>query len=136
MPWSTRKRKSREDSWERFFSLSLILSVLIAVPCLLYLDGILEVFGATPGILPYAMEYLGYIIAGGIFFVFGVAVQHIVRAEGNARLAMNAMLIGAGINIVLDPFFYLRLWNGRAGSCDCNRAIPGSKFGLASAVLP
>lgn len=98
------------------FSLSLILSVLIAIPCLLYLDVILETFGATPGILPYAMEYLKYIIAGGIFFVFGVSVQHIVRAEGNARFAMNAMLIGAGINIFLDPLFIFGFGMGVQGA--------------------
>ncbi|AKB78272.1 Multi antimicrobial extrusion protein (Na(+)/drug antiporter), MATE family of MDR efflux pumps [Methanosarcina horonobensis HB-1 = JCM 15518] len=111
-----REKEKAEKTLGNVFSLSLILSVLIAVPCLLYLDGILEVFGATPGILPYAMEYLGYIIAGGIFFVFGVAVQHIVRAEGNARLAMNAMLIGAGINIVLDPFFIFGFGMGVQGA--------------------
>ncbi|MDM7920559.1 MAG: MATE family efflux transporter, partial [Methanosarcina sp.] len=58
------------------FSLSLILSILIAVPCLLFLDLILGIFGATPGIMPYAVEYLEYIILGAIFFVFGVAVQN------------------------------------------------------------
>jgi putative MATE family efflux protein len=98
------------------FSLSLILSVLIAVPCLLYLDTILEIFGATPGILPYAREYLEYIIGGGFFFVFGVSVQHIVRAEGNARLAMNAMLIGAGLNILLDPLFIFGFGMGVQGA--------------------
>lgn len=98
------------------FSLSLILSILIAIPFLLYLDVILKIFGATPGILPYATEYLEYIIAGGVFFVFGVAVQHIVRAEGNARLAMNAMLIGAGLNIILDPILMFGFGMGVKGA--------------------
>ncbi|MDY9924910.1 MATE family efflux transporter [Methanosarcina sp.] len=111
-----KKPEKAEKTLGNVFSLSLILSVLIAIPCLLYLDTILEIFGATPGILPYAMEYLEYIIAGGIFFVFGVSVQHIVRAEGNARLAMNAMLIGAGINIVLDPVFIFGLEMGVQGA--------------------
>jgi len=79
-----REIEKAERTLGNVFSLSLILSVLIAVPCLLYLDTILEIFGATPGILPYAREYLEYIIAGGLFFVFGVSVQHIVRAEGNS----------------------------------------------------
>jgi len=98
------------------FSLSLILSILIAVPCLLFLDVILGIFGATPGIMPYAIEYLEYIILGAIFFVFGVAVQNIVRAEGNARLAMNAMLIGAGLNIILDPILMFGFGMGVQGA--------------------
>ncbi|AKB75284.1 Multi antimicrobial extrusion protein (Na(+)/drug antiporter), MATE family of MDR efflux pumps [Methanosarcina lacustris Z-7289] len=98
------------------FSLSLILSVLIAIPCLLYLDPILKAFGATSGILPYAREYLEIIIAGGIVFVFGVSVQNIVRAEGNARLAMNAMLIGGGLNILLDPVFIFGFGMGVQGA--------------------
>lgn len=98
------------------FSLSLILSILIAIPLLSYLDVILGIFGATPGIMPYAMEYLKYIILGTIFFVFGVAVQNIVRAEGNARLAMNAMLIGAGLNILLDPLLMFGFGMGVQGA--------------------
>ncbi|AKB36656.1 Multi antimicrobial extrusion protein (Na(+)/drug antiporter), MATE family of MDR efflux pumps [Methanosarcina siciliae C2J] len=111
-----RENEKAERTLGNVFSLSLLLSILIAVPFLLYLDLILEIFGATPGILPYASEYLEYIIAGGLFFVFGVAVQHIVRAEGNARLAMNAMLIGAGINILLDPLFIFSFGMGVKGA--------------------
>ena len=111
-----REYEKAERTLGNVFSLSLVLSILIAVPFLLYLDQILEIFGATPGILPYASEYLEYIIEGGVFFVFGVAVQHIVRAEGNARLAMNAMLIGAGMNILLDPLFIFGFGMGVKGA--------------------
>lgn len=111
-----KENEKAERTLGNVFSLSLFLSILIAVPFLLYLGPILEIFGATPGILPYASEYLEYIIEGGIFFVFGVAVQHIVRAEGNARLAMNAMLIGAGINILLDPLFIFGFEMGVKGA--------------------
>ncbi|MDM7919165.1 MAG: MATE family efflux transporter, partial [Methanosarcina sp.] len=48
--------------------------------------------------------------------VFGVAVQNIVRAEGNARLAMNAMLIGAGLNIILDPILMFGFGMGVQGA--------------------
>lgn len=98
------------------FSLSLILSVVIAIPCLYYLDPILKVFGATAGVLPYARDYLRIIISGGTSFVFGVAVQNIVRSEGNARLAMNAMLVGGGLNIFLDPFFMFGFGMGVQGA--------------------
>jgi putative MATE family efflux protein len=111
-----RENEKAERVLGNIFSLSLILSVVIAVPCLLYLDSILKVFGATDGVLPYAMDYLEYIIAGGVFFVFGVAVQSIVRAEGNARLAMNSMLVGGGLNILLDPVFMFGFGMGVKGA--------------------
>jgi len=111
-----RENKKAERVLGNVFSLSLILSVLIAVPCLFYLDQILEVFGATAGVLPYARDYLNIIISGGTVFVFGVAVQNIVRSEGNARLAMNAMLVGGGLNIFLDPFFMFGFGMGVKGA--------------------
>jgi putative MATE family efflux protein len=100
-----RENEKAERVLGNVFSLSLILSVIIAVFCLYYLDPILKVFGATPGVLPYARDYLSYIIMGGTVFVFGVATQNIVRAERNSRLAMTAMILGGGLNIFLDPVF-------------------------------
>lgn len=111
-----REKEKAERVLGNVFSLSLILSILIAIPCLLYLDPILKVFGATAGVLPYAREYLKYIILGGIFFVFGVAAQNIVRSEGNSRLAMSAMLIGGGLNIFLDPLFMFGFGMGVEGA--------------------
>ena len=78
-----RENEKAERVLGNVFSLSLILSVLIAIPCLFYLDPILKVFGATAGVLPYARDYLKIIISGGIFFVFGVAVQNIVSIRFN-----------------------------------------------------
>lgn len=101
----TKEIKKAEKVLGNVFTLNLIFSVFIGVSCLLYLDPILQLFGATPGVLPYARQYLQIIIAGGIVFVFGVSVQNIVRAQGNTRLAMNAMLIGVGLNIILAPIF-------------------------------
>ncbi|AKB12292.1 putative efflux protein, MATE family [Methanosarcina thermophila] len=111
-----REYEKAERVLGNIFSLSLILSVLVGIPCLYYLDTILKVFGATAGVLPYARDYLQIIIAGGTTFVFGVAAQHVVRSEGNARLAMNAMLVGGGLNIFLDPFFMFGFGMGVKGA--------------------
>jgi putative MATE family efflux protein len=111
-----RESEKAERVLGNVFSLSLILSVLIAIPCLFYLESILKVFGATAGVLPYARDYLNYIILGGTFFVFGVAVQNIVRSEGNARLAMTAMILGGGLNIFLDPVFMFGFGMGVKGA--------------------
>lgn len=108
--------KKAEKVLGNVFTLNFILSVLIAVFCLHYLDPILRVFGATPGVLPYAKEYLQIIIAGGIVFVYGVSVQNIIRAQGNTRLAMNAMLLGVGLNTLLAPIFIFGFGMGVQGA--------------------
>jgi len=105
-----------EKTLGNVFTLNLIVSILIGIPCLIYLDPILQLFGATPGILPYARQYLQIVIAGGIVFVFGVSVQNIVRAQGNTRLAMNAMLMGVGLNFILAPILIFGFGMGVQGA--------------------
>jgi putative MATE family efflux protein len=112
----TKEIKKAEKVIGNVFTLNLIFSIFIGVLCLLYLDPILQLFGATPGVLPYARQYLQIIIAGGIVFVFGISVQNIVRAQGNTRLAMNAMLIGVGLNIILAPIFIFGFEMGVQGA--------------------
>jgi len=68
----TKEIRKAERVLGNVFNVNLIVSILIGIPCLLYLDSILQLFGATPGILPYARQYLQIVIAGGIVFVFGV----------------------------------------------------------------
>jgi putative MATE family efflux protein len=112
----TKEIKKAEKVLGNVFTLNLIVSIFIGVSCLLYLNPILQLFGATPGVLPYARQYLQIIIAGGIVFVFGVSVQNIIRAQGNTRLAMNAMLIGVGLNIILAPIFIFGFEMGVQGA--------------------
>jgi len=112
----TKEIEKAEKVLGNVFTLNLIVSILIGVFCLLYLDLILQLFGATPGILPYAKQYLQIIIAGAIVFVFGISVQNIVRAQGNTRLAMNAMLMGVGLNILLAPIFIFGFGMGVQGA--------------------
>lgn len=111
-----KENKKAEKVLGNVFTLNFILSVLLAVFCLYYLDPILRVFGATAGVLPYARDYLKVIIAGGIVFVYGVSVQNIVRAQGNTRLAMNVMLLGVGLNTLLAPIFIFGFGMGVQGA--------------------
>jgi hypothetical protein len=56
------------------------------------------------------------ILVGGIFFVYGVSIQNIVRTQGNTRLAMNAMLLAVGLNIILAPIFIFGFVMGVQGA--------------------
>lgn len=81
-----------------------------------FLDRLLIMLGASEAIIPYAREYLGIILLGSVFFSFGMAMNHVVRAEGKPKIAMAAMLISAVLNIILDPIFIFSLNMGIWGA--------------------
>lgn len=98
------------------FFLGIFLGLLYSLMGLIFLEPLLRFFGATPGILPYARSYLEIIMAGSALFTLGLATEDLVRAEGNARYAMFGMLLGAGLNIILDPIFIFGLDMGIRGA--------------------
>lgn len=97
-------------------SLVILISAAVMLIGGFYLEPVLRIFGATESILPYSAEYLSIILFGTFFFVLAVACNNVARAEGNAKVAMNTMLISAGLNIVLDPIFIFGLNMGIRGA--------------------
>lgn len=87
------------------FLMMILVSIFIAVVAFAIKTPLLKVFGATPETMEYAQDYLNIILAGTLFQVVGFSLNNVIRAEGNARVAMYSMLISAGINVILDPIF-------------------------------
>jgi len=85
------------------FLLMLLVSVLITVIGFSIKGPLLRSFGATAETIGYANDYLNIILAGTVFQVVGFSLNNIIRAEGNARIAMGSMIISAGTNLILDP---------------------------------
>ena len=81
------------------------ISIITVILGLTFIDPLLKLFGASETLLPYAKEYMQVIFIGSIFFMFAVASNNLIRAEGNAFIAMMSMIIGTGLNIILDPIF-------------------------------
>ncbi len=108
-------RRAEHTAGSSFFSVA-VLSAVLSVFGLVFLTPLLKLFGATEAVLPYAAEYLSVILAGSFFFAFAVSSNSIVRAEGNAKLSMISMFIGAGSNVVLDPIFIFGLGMGIRGA--------------------
>ncbi len=74
---------------------------------------LLAVFGGTvnPETFALSREYFFWIALGIPFYLFGQAINPVIRADGSPRFAMAATLVGAGCNIVLDPvFIFLFRW--------------------------
>lgn len=96
--------------------LAVILGVLIAIVGLSDSSFWLRLVGASETILPYAKDYLDIILLGTAFRIFAMGINQLVRAEGNARVAMISMLIGAILNILLDAVFIIALGMGIKGA--------------------
>jgi len=98
------------------FGAVLLISAIVMSIGLIFTDPVLRIFGATDAILPYARDYIRIILMGSVFFSFTVSSNNLVRAEGNAKVSMIAMLIGTGLNIVFDPIFIFALDMGIRGA--------------------
>ena len=82
---------------------SLVLTALY----LIFADGIIAMFGGTVNAETFrcSQEYFFYITLGIPFYMFGQAMNPVIRADGSPRFAMISTLAGAVINIILDPIF-------------------------------
>ena len=95
---------------------SISVGAVIIIISMIFLHPILKLLGATDSILPYAATYAGIYIVSCIFNVFNVAMNNIVTSEGAAKTTMCALLIGAVLNIALDPLFIYVFDLGVAGA--------------------
>jgi putative MATE family efflux protein len=105
-----------ERTMGNLFTAVLTLGIALAVSGYIFMDPLLRIFGASDLVLPYARSYAAYIFFGNAFFAFAIATNNIIRAEGQARIAMGTMLVAAGLNIILDPIFIFVLHMGVAGA--------------------
>ena len=87
--------------------LSIAGSLALTAIYLVFADGIIAMFGGTVNeeTFHHAQEYFFYITLGIPFYMFGQAMNPVIRADGSPRFAMVSTLAGAVINIILDPVF-------------------------------
>jgi putative MATE family efflux protein len=103
-------------------ALGNIIAMIIAISAAFllvginYLNPMLRLFGASDNILPYSCEYLVIILYGTIFFTFSFVMNNIVRAEGNARVAMATMIMSSFLNIIFTAIFMFGFKLGMSGA--------------------
>ena len=87
--------------------LCLISSLLLTALYLLFQNQILTAFGGKVNeeTFAYSKEYFTYITIGIPFYMFGQAMNPVIRSDGSPRFAMVSTLAGAVVNIILDPIF-------------------------------
>lgn len=95
---------------------SVALGAAIILIATIFMKPILTLLGATDTIMPYALVYARIYVISCIFNVFNVTMNNIVTSEGAAKTTMCALLLGAVLNIGLDPLFIYTLDMGVAGA--------------------
>lgn len=97
-------------------TLSVLVGLVVAVLYGVFQAPILAMFGATEANFAYAKEYFTYITVGIPIYVFGQAVNPIIRSDGSPQFAMLSMLAGAIANCILDPIAIFVLHWGVMGA--------------------
>lgn len=93
-----------------------VVSIVLLVVFLIWIDPILTLFGATDILRPYALEY-GTVIGIGLpFMMIPAALNSMIRADGSPKYAMFSMALGAVINTVFDPIFIFVFHMGVRGA--------------------
>lgn len=86
-------------------SMLVICGCTIAFAVILFLNPLLNIFGVTPDILPFAQDYLGITAFGIPFLILTTGGNHLIRADRSPTYSMACILTGALINTILDPTF-------------------------------
>ncbi|MDA3948918.1 MAG: MATE family efflux transporter [Spirochaeta sp.] len=115
-------------------ALVLILGAVavVAILSLSFLNPLLHILGSTEDLRPFARDYLSVILPGSPFLAMAIVANHLVRSEGRARQAMTIMLLGAGLNIILDPIFIYLLDMGVRGAAIATVISQAVSFGYAA----
>jgi len=95
---------------------SIIAGIIITIFTIMFLDKVLLVLGATNTIMPFAKEYGVICISFCILPIFNVTMNNIMAAQGESKISMTAMIIGALSNIILAPILIFKLNLGIRGA--------------------
>lgn len=98
------------------FSLILIFAVGLTVLFSIFAPKLLRLFGASDATLPYAVEYARIYIFGSIFVLIVLGMNLFITTQGFTKISMMTTLIGAIINVILDPIFIFVLDMGVRGA--------------------
>lgn len=111
-----KRKEEAEKGVANGILISVITSVLFCAVSLIFLPQLLNLFGCTDALRPYALKYGGIIAIGLPFMMIGTTLNSIIRADGSPQYAMFSMVLGAILNTALDPIFVFVLKMGVEGA--------------------
>lgn len=121
------RRRAAEAAGTAFMAALLSTGVLSLIS-IRYLEHVLILFGATSEIISYGRDYLGIIMLSAPLLAVTIVANNILRAEGKPTIAMNILLIGALLNIALDPILIFVLDMGIRGAAVATAVSQGVAF--------
>ena len=110
------KKEEAEKILSKCFGLMVIVSAVLMVVIYIVKTPLLVAFGASDATLPYAEEYLSIYLIGTVFVQISLGMNFFVTAQGFTSVSMKTTVIGAVINIILDPVFIFGFHMGVAGA--------------------
>lgn len=112
--------KNDHDSAEKTLggcvTTQLIISVILTFVILIWCEDLLFAFGASENTIGYAADYMRIYTLGTLFVQLTLGLNSFITAQGFAKTGMYTVLIGAVLNIVLDPLFIFALGMGVKGA--------------------
>ena len=110
------------------FYTSLVIGIIVMCFGFLFLNPLARVLGATETILPYAKDYLIFILLGIPFMLGSLVLNNQLRFQGSSFYGMIGISIGAIINIALDPLFIFGFGLGVKGASLATMVSQGISF--------
>lgn len=124
------KQDEAETALGTCITYSLLLALIATAALAFTLEDTLTLFGATEAILPYAKDYVQILLLAVPLQMASMSTMNMIRAEGNAKKAMSVMLVGIGLNIILDPLFIFTFDMGIKGAAWATVIGQASNFAL------
>lgn len=109
-------REGAEEILGNSATMLLIAAVVLTAGFSIFKEPILYAFGASENTIGYAMDYIGIYLVGTVFVQLALGLNTFISAQGKALVAMLSVLIGAVLNICLDPVFIFGLHMGVKGA--------------------
>ena len=103
--WGAKNKEETHELMGTSFSLLIILGIILTAGCYIIKAPLLTAFGATEDNLPFAIEYLNVYLMGTLFIMISLGMNQFISSQGFAKMGMLTTLIGAVINVILDPIF-------------------------------
>lgn len=99
------KSEEARESVGSSITLTFIVSIIFAILASIFLPKLVYFFGCTENVYNYAISYGKVILMGAPFMIIYSVLSSIIRADGNPKYSMIMLVVGAIINIILDPIF-------------------------------
>ena len=108
-------KKSAAKSIGSSITLTFIVSLVVSIIAYIFLPKLVYFFGCTESVYKYAVDYGRIVIIGAPFMIMYSSMSSIIRADGSPAYSMVMLVVGAIINIILDPIFIFVFKLGVAG---------------------